>query len=338
MQKLFVAFSQIDSSLARRFEGTGLGLAMVKQLAELHGGTVAVASEEGVGACFAVWLPLRQSAAIQAPLSTPRASAIPHGERTALVVEDDELAADLIRLLLEADGFSVIMAGSAEAALAMVPRPDLSLITVDIQLPGIDGWEFLLRIREIPVLADVPVVIIAGVADRNLALASGAVAVLQKPISRPQLKAALAHLKPELPNDTAPTILVVDDDPRAVDVIAQMLMAPAYNVVKAYRGEDAIELAQTLLPDLILLDLTMPDVSGFDVVNALKNRPDTAHIPVLFLTAEDIAEHQSPASHDSECVSAPMVARPEFSRRDFMKSVRHALEPNKESSGTWPEF
>jgi len=311
---------------------------MVKQLAELHGGTVAVASEEGVGACFAVWLPLRQRTAVPPVTFMPKAVSYALGARTALVVEDDESAADLIRLLLEADGFEVIVAESAEAALAMAPRPDLSLITVDIQLPGIDGWEFLLRIREIPALADVPVVIIAGVADRNLALASGAVAVLQKPISRPQLKAALAHLKPERMSDTAPTILVVDDDPRAVEVIAEMLLAPAYNVVRAYRGEEAIQLAQTLLPDLILLDLAMPDVSGFDVVSALKNRADTAHIPVLFLTAENIVSSKNPTLLDHEYDTSLAASAPEFSRHDFMKSVRRALEPSKESSGSWPEF
>jgi PAS domain S-box-containing protein len=196
MAKLFQAFSQIDSSLARKFEGTGLGLAMVKQLAELHGGAVAVASAEGQGARFAAWLPLRpvdesDPISISNTGATATRETAP-AERVALVVEDDDLAADLIRLRLEADGFTVLRAASAEAALLLAPQQILSLITLDIQLPGIDGWEFLRRIRSDSLLARVPVVVIAGLADRSIP--SSAAAVLQKPVSRAQLNASLVKL------------------------------------------------------------------------------------------------------------------------------------------------
>jgi CheY-like chemotaxis protein len=198
MARLFQAFSQIDSSLARKFEGTGLGLAMVKLLAELHGGTVAVASAEGEGARFAVWLPLRTPAQASGSLArgagAATTAAVPPAERIALVVEDDDKSADLVRLLLEAEGFTVLRAASAEAALQMAPRQALSLITLDLQLPGINGWEFLQRIREIGALARVPVVIISGLPVGNLALSRGAAAVLEKPFGRAQLKAALAKL------------------------------------------------------------------------------------------------------------------------------------------------
>ena len=198
MAKLFQAFSQIDSSLARKFEGTGLGLAMVKLLAELHGGTVAVASAEGEGARFAAWLPMRTPA--QAAPAASRdgiaatATAPQPKERIALVVEDNDLAADLVRLLLEAEGFTVLRAASAEAALLMAPRQTLSLITLDLQLPGINGWAFLQKIRESSALAEVPVVIISGLPVSNLALNRGAAAVLEKPFGRAELKAALANL------------------------------------------------------------------------------------------------------------------------------------------------
>jgi CheY-like chemotaxis protein len=205
MGKLFQPFSQIDSSLARKFEGTGLGLAMVKQLAELHGGTVAVASAEGEGARFVVWLPLRTST--QTTIATPHRAvsrksepssppikASAHDERMALVVEDDDHAADLVRLLLEADGFTVLRAASAEEALLLAPQQPLRLITLDIQLPGMNGWEFLLRLRENDILARVPVVIIAGEPEKNVALTRGAACVLQKPVSRAELKACLIDL------------------------------------------------------------------------------------------------------------------------------------------------
>ena len=226
MTKLFRAFSQIDSSLARKFEGTGLGLAMVKQLAELHGGTVAVASSEGNGSIFVVWLPIRTAPGDTVPFQVEDAKPRPLKEATgnvALVVEDDDHAADLVRLLLEAEGFSVLRAANAEDALAMAPLQPLSLITIDLELPGIDGWEFLLRIREFNALAHVPVVIIASLVDANMALASGAAAVLQKPISRAQLGASLLRLGLQPAKYVTRTILVVDDDPKAVEVIATFL-------------------------------------------------------------------------------------------------------------------
>jgi PAS domain S-box-containing protein len=333
MAKLFQAFSQIDSTLARKFEGTGLGLAMVKQLAELHGGTVAVASSEGVGTRFAVWLPLRGSTKTPARISlgstVARATTEPE-QRTVLVVEDDDRAADLVRLLLEAEGFAVIRANSGEMALEIAPRQDLDLITLDVQLPGIDGWEFLSLIRENRHLANVPVVVIAGDIDSNLAVSGGAAAILQKPISRAQLKASLANLGLRAASDRTCTILVVDDDPKAVEVIAAFLPTPAYAVVRAYGGSEAIILAQRLHPDLILLDLMMPEINGFDVVEALQRQSDTASIPILVVTAKQIdANDRAALGRDSGKV-IQIVEKAGFNRHEFMAEVRRALTPQPE--------
>jgi PAS domain S-box-containing protein len=176
MVKLFQAFSQIDSSLARRFEGTGLGLAMVKQLAELHGGSVAVSSVQGYGACFAAWLPMRSPRGTPPPvlaLSVSTLEPAPSEDRTAPVIEDDDLAADLIRLLLEAEGFNVLRAASAEAALLLAPRHRLSLITLDIQLPGMDGLAATVLLKQDPVTPQIPVIALTAMAmkedhDKNL--------------------------------------------------------------------------------------------------------------------------------------------------------------------------
>jgi PAS domain S-box-containing protein len=329
MVKLFQAFSQIDSSLARKFEGTGLGLAMVKQLAELHGGSVAVASAEGEGACFAVWLPLRtlvQADAVE-PHSAEAATVDVSGsrERTALVVEDNDQAADLVRLLLEAEGFSVLRAASAEEALLLAPQHTLSLITLDIQLPGIDGWEFLLRLRESGTLAHVPVVIVSGLPDSNMALTRGAAAVLQKPISRVQLKNSLANLGLHPAEEQTHTVLVVDDDPKAVEVIAAFLPTPAYAVVRAYGGSEAIALAQRLRPDLILLDLMMPEVSGFDVVEALQRNTNTARIPILVVTAKKITAQDRATLNINPGKVIQIVEKAGFNRVGFIAEVRRAL-------------
>ena len=200
MTRLFQAFSQIDSSLARKFEGTGLGLAMVKQLAELHGGAAAVASAPGEGACFAVWLPLRSAVSAgsdltgAAPASVAVRKGIGHDDRTSLVIEDDDRAADLVRMLLEAEGFSVVRTRDAEEALRQALRHTPGLITLDIQLPGADGWELLARMRQVDALVNVPVVVIAGLAQSRSMTADPAVVVLQKPISRAELRTSMASL------------------------------------------------------------------------------------------------------------------------------------------------
>ncbi|GAC1607776.1 MAG: hypothetical protein NVS3B26_02180 [Mycobacteriales bacterium] len=328
MSRLFQAFSQIDSSLARQFEGTGLGLAMVRQLAELQGGAVAVASAEGEGARFAAWLPLCSESA-EATSLRQRLSMVPTGLRqgTALVVEDDDRAADLIRLLLEAEGFNVIRAASAEDALELAPRQELSLITLDVQLPGLDGWEFLGRIRENPALARVPVVVIAGVDDGNLALAGGASAFLHKPITRGQLRASLDDLGMHEAHEQTRTVLVVDDDPKAVELIATYLTAPAYAVVRAYGGEEAIALARTLRPELILLDLMMPEVNGFDVVQALRVDADTAQIPILVVTAKQITARDRESLASDHETPIHIVNKAGFNRSGFLAEVRRALPP-----------
>ena len=331
MAKLFQAFSQIDSSLARKFEGTGLGLAMVKQLVELQGGTVAVASAEGQGACFAAWLPLREWLREDDRLTneqdTPAVAPTEPEQRVALVIEDDDRTAQLVRLLLEAEGFSVLRAATAEAALLLAPQQELSLITLDIQLPGIDGWEFLRRIGESGKQAHVPVLIISGAAECNLALARGAAAVLQKPITRLQLKASLANLGLHPVKGRTHTVLVVDDDPKAVEMIAKFLPTPEYAVVRAYSGSEAIILAQRLRPDLIILDLMMPEVNGFDVVKALQRNSDTAGIQVLVVTAKAVTAHDRAALGSAPGKVIRIVEKAGISNEHFIAEVRRALQP-----------
>jgi len=295
LERLFTPFSQIDSGLARKFEGTGLGLAMVKILAELHGGAVAVESAMGEGSCFTVWLPVRAPEELtRTSANAPVTPAVPRVEalgeaRIALVVEDDFKAVDLIRVQLEAEGFSVLHAASAEAALVLAVQQPISLITLDMLLPNMDGWEFLSRLKRVPDLRRIPVVIISIVADRNEGFALGAAAVMQKPISRQELYEALEDLGliPVAQGHT-PKILIVDDDHSAVELIAVRLLALGSTVLRAYGGRDGIEVARQERPDLIVLDLMMPEVNGFDVVEALKEHPETSRIPILVVTAKEI--------------------------------------------------
>jgi CheY-like chemotaxis protein len=253
---------------------------------------VAVESEVDQGSCFTVWLPFREVEdgllpATTAPSANPVEATV--STRVALVVEDDLKSADLVRVQLEAEGFQVLHAASAEAALALAVQQPLSLITLDIMLPNMDGWEFLNRLKQAPELRRIPVVIISIVADRTRGFALGAAAVMQKPISRQELYDALVDLGLlPIARGRALTVLVVDDDPTAVELIAVRMLGLASTVLRAYGGREAIDAAVRELPDLIVLDLLMPDVNGFEVVEALKLRPETARIPILVVTAKEI--------------------------------------------------
>jgi signal transduction histidine kinase/CheY-like chemotaxis protein len=294
---LFTPFSQIDSGLARHFEGTGLGLALVKSLAELHGGAVFVESSVGEGSRFTVWLPVRPLDS--APPAPPRPVQVapatpskrPPSALTALVVEDDVKSAQLIRVQLEAEGFTVIVAANGEDALAVAGRQALSLIALDIMLPDMDGWELLGRIKQLPALARIPVVVISIVADTARGFALGASAIIQKPVSRQELYEALVELGLfPLGRGKSLKVLVVDDDPTAVELIALRVLGMASAVIKAYGGQEAIDAARREHPDLMVLDLMMPEVNGFDVVEVLQRSPDTASIPILVVTAKQITD------------------------------------------------
>jgi CheY-like chemotaxis protein len=225
------------------------------------------------------------------PSGAPAALSLeaPAGARTALVVEDDLKSAELVRVQLEAEGFRVLHAGTAEAALAIAGQQPLSLITLDITLPDLDGWEFLSRIKQVQALKHIPVVMISIVADRNKGFAFGASAIMQKPISRQDLHEALLEIG-LLPLAQGRTlkVLVVDDDPKAVELTAVRIRDMASTVLRAYNGREAIEAARKELPELIVLDLMMPEVNGFEVVERLSKDPRTASIPILVVTGKQI--------------------------------------------------
>jgi signal transduction histidine kinase/CheY-like chemotaxis protein len=299
LEHLFKPFSQIDSGLSRKFEGTGLGLAMVKLLAELHGGAVAVESAVDQGSRFTVWLPLRTADSVRTPTKAQdaiRSAALAErrtvrdGMRTALVVEDDYKSAELIRVQLESEGFNVLHAATAEIALELAQQQPLSLITLDIMLPNMDGWELLTKLKQVTELRRIPVVIISIVADPNRGFSLGAAAVMQKPISRQELYDSLSELGLLPVTDGAKlTVLVVDDDPKAVELMALRVSNMSGTVLRAHGGKEAVEIARKELPDVILLDLMMPEMSGFEVVTALNEQPDTARIPIIVVTSMEIS-------------------------------------------------
>jgi PAS domain S-box-containing protein len=337
LQHLFKPFSQVDSGLSRQFEGTGLGLAMVKLLADLHGGSVAVESAVDRGSRFTVWIPMRVSesggpAATDAPAAqraVPEARAerisgpMRAMRRTALVVESNYRSAELIRVQLEAEGFDVLHAHSAQEALRIARDEPLALITLDIMMPDVDGWAFLEEIKGMPALAGVPVIIVSILADRTKGFALGAAAVMQSPVSRQELYDTLLGLGlSPLSGDGMIRVLVVDDDPKAVELIAVRIRGMASQVYRAYRGQDAIEIALRERPDLIVLDLMMPEMDGFEVVAALNGHPATASIPVVIVTARTVTPEERMRLNG---FVKTVIAKAGFDSKLFVDEVRRVM-------------
>ncbi len=336
LEKLFTPFVQLDASMSRRYEGTGLGLAMVKRLMGLHNGTIRVESEEGKGTSFIVRFPAGLEAG-GPPLTEDksRVSSVGGGtpERVhstnpslALVVEDDDSSAELIRLRLEKEGFKVVRTTSAEKALEEVAIRLPDLIILDIILPGMDGWEFLAKIRGHERLSRTPVVIVSVMADENQSrgFSLGAAKVLQKPLKSEQLLSVLYEVRSlEVEGEQRGSVLVVDDDPKAVELVAVYLKNAGFEVLRAYGGAEAIELAVGEKPALIILDLMMPDVNGFDVVKKLSTRSDTARIPIIILTAKQITDEDRKTLNGG---IARIVEKSEFNHGNFIAEVRRAMQ------------
>jgi signal transduction histidine kinase/CheY-like chemotaxis protein len=318
-RRLFTPFTQVDNAATRELEGTGLGLAMVRRLAELHGGAVGVSSEPGAGSCFTVWLPQRIAASD--PALVPEATA-PGKSRVVLMVEDDAKAATLMRLQLEAAGFEVRHVESAEQALALAGelRPDL--ITLDIILPGIDGWQFLDRIKEIPNWDGVPIVVVSVAANLGKGFSLGASLVLQKPVGREALLERLTRLGLPRSASGGASVLVIDDDPLAVEMLANHLNQAGHIALRALGGQEGIDLARRFLPDAIALDLEMPELDGFAVVEELKSSPATARIPIIVVSARRLS------AEDRRLLNGHMleiVAKSDFDHGSFIGEVERAM-------------
>jgi signal transduction histidine kinase/DNA-binding response OmpR family regulator len=290
-ERIFGEFQQVDGGANRRYEGTGLGLALVRRFAELHGGRVWVESAVGKGSRFHVLFP---AAAPSSPVKGPAAPVVepaaiaPAGGPLVLVVEDDPISARLLAIYLARGGYRTEIARDGREALEKARKLRPAAITLDVLLPELDGWEVLQALKSDEQTRDVPVVVVSVVDDRPLGDALGAVDYLVKPIDRQRLLAALERHRP--PAADPIRVLAVDDDPAALDLVEGLLAPTGCRFLRAGGGQAGIELAREELPDIVLLDLMMPGVTGFDVLEALGDDPTTRDIPVVVVTAKDLTD------------------------------------------------
>lgn len=322
--RLFQPFVQIDSAISRLYQGTGLGLAMIKHMAELHGGSVGVESEIGKGSRF--WAKILWRDVLESDLesSLPKSISIASNASattgTVLVIEDDPASAKLLAHHFEIAGLHVTSARTGEQALQWLANNRPDLITLDILLPEMDGWEVLARIKQMPNVANVPLLIVSIVDGGKRGFVMGASHVLQKPVSSTELQEALAMMG--FTPAKRYRVLIVDDDANTIDLISRHLKLNDYQVSIAISGAAGLAAVHAEIPDVILLDLLMPEVSGFDVVEALKGDPSTARIPIIILTSKILTEEERVRLNGHV---EKILEKVDFRHESLLAEVRRAL-------------
>lgn len=294
MEKLFQEFSQADASTTRKYGGTGLGLAISRRLANMMGGDITVESTIDVGSTFTATLPViveepspagDARAAIAEATSAAKANL--ESNNCVLVIDDDDDARDFMRRFLSREGFDVISATNGNEGLAAAAKHRPALITLDVLMPEKDGWSVLQELKDDPALCDIPVVMLTIVDEKHRGFSLGASDYLNKPVDRDRLRQVLERLRAD---KSDLHVLVVEDDAPTRDVMRRMLLGEGCRVSEAVNGREGLERYGEATPDLILLDLMMPEMDGFEFLAAFRKIDGHETVPVIVVTAADLTE------------------------------------------------
>lgn len=299
LKKLFQAFSQADTSTTRKYGGTGLGLYLSKQFAEMLGGHIIVESEEGRGSTFTLMLPVRSEenqvkseekikSEEQAKKSSEQEVSI--GSKTVLIIDDSPEMHEELQKALESQNYRFLHAYTGEEGLAIARQHKPDVITLDVIMPVMDGWSVMTILKSDPALSSIPVILVTITSDEDLGFALGAVDFIQKPIDQ---KTVIDKIKEAIPKSNKGIILIVDDEPNARDLLSKMLKKAGWESYQVANGRDAINyLEKNDPPSIILLDLMMPEMDGFAVLHEMQNHPIWKTIPVIVVTAKDITNKE----------------------------------------------
>lgn len=330
--RLFQPFQQTTAG-ARKREGTGLGLSITKKLVELHGGTISVVSEWGKGSTFVVRLPMMVQARAEGDEIVRRVSGVvpeTSTSRKVLIVEDKAHAQQILQSFLSEAGYEIETAANGIEALEKAKQWKPDVITLDILLPVKDGWQVMRELKQHPLCKNIPVIIISMLDERNLGFGLGAVDYFVKPVQKDALLESLRKVTAVRPlNKRSAKILVIDDDHSVTDLLQVILEAEGCAVLKATNGREGLRLAREERPDLIILDLVMPEISGFNVAYQLKHNPKTQSIPVIVMTSMEIDDE---TREQLQGFVVSLMRKSGFTKKDLLQEIsaiegkRHGIE------------
>jgi len=309
LEFIFQPFQQVDSSTTREYGGTGLGLAITKSIIEMLHGAISVSSEMGKGSCFRVTLPLSWDEADKGPAEPEAATVAPtvpidagaeaacpqsikrkaDGPLKVLVIDDDPDARELLASHVKAAGGVAVSCGDSRQALKMAAEQQPGLITLDIMMPGLDGWEVLKQLKADPATQDIPVVIISIAADKRRAVVLGAMDALTKPISSSQLENLLRR---HVQGHDVDRVMIVEDDPDTQQLLRSLLQDKVHAIASAVDGREALELLDRFRPDLIFLDLIMPGMDGLTFLRALRADERFERLPVVVISGKSMGPNE----------------------------------------------
>ena len=372
---IFDEFRQVDGSSSRRHEGTGLGLTIAHKAARMLGGDISVTSTLGMGTTFILTLPLTWQGQVKSreiPIVQPSKN-VKQNPKPILVVDDEPQVAKMIAGYLLDEGYHPVIATSGEHALTLAQSEPPFAIILDIIMPDMDGWEVLQGLKKHPKTRNIPVIIVSVSRDRETGFALGAISYLTKPLSRELLLSEIRKIgqpstrsvmevddneiepfefrqavetegpPPMIAHDGAaclgfpsvPKILMVEDNEVAIVQIRSVLTTAGYAVEVATGGREAIEYVSHTIPDGIVLDLMMPEMDGFEVLEKIRSKPATERIPVLILTAKDLTPE------DFKKLSAnnvqQLVQKGDVDQKGLLLKVSSMIEGKKDTKNLTPD-
>jgi CheY-like chemotaxis protein len=325
VKKLYRPFTQVDPSTTRRFGGTGLGLAISKEFAEMMGGRIEVKSEFGEGSTFTLTLPLNVKDTSQPVHSehdtvVAKTQELLEGDGIVLVIDDDKVVRELLKSYLSKLGYAVATAESGKQGLQLAKKLRPDAIILDVMMPETDGWRVLSELKTDPLLTDIDVIMTSIEEHRNRGYALGATDYLVKPVGRDQLANILGKYK--IGTSDNDLVMIVDDDLVVREATAELLKLEGWRVFKAENGQVALEHLEDKKPSLILLDLLMPVMDGFEFLDKMRENQNWCNIPVVVLTSTKLS------SGDMQRLKGyveTIFTKQTYEKEDLLENIRGLL-------------